>query len=144
MTSPQAESPQKTPDPAVDMDPYFDWALRAGRQNYFLPGRQEVWIPVLLKLTGISIAEFAKGDGLFNSASPRLNEEVAQFQKFIKVPDAYTDPPDALEKDDAFCMAMVAHEYFLDQIEKNSLLASKVVEVELGLPLDAIRLAPLS
>jgi hypothetical protein len=140
MKRPARKRKLKTPGPSatsVDLDPYFGWALGAGRANFFLPGRQHTWIPVLLKLSGISIAEFAKGEGLFDTTSPDLSLELELFKKFVKVPDEYTQSPDATEQDDSFCMAMVAHEYFLNQIRNNKTFASKVTEVELGLPLDA-------
>jgi hypothetical protein len=137
MKRPARKRKLKTPDSSatsVDLDPYFGWALGPGRSNFFLPGRQDTWIPVLLKLSGISIADFAKGEGLFDPASPNSSLE---FRKLVRVPDEYTQSPDAAEQDDSFCMAMVAHEYFLDQLNNNKTFASKITEVELGLPLDA-------
>jgi hypothetical protein len=137
MKRPARQRKFKRPDPSVDLDPYFGWALGAGKANFFLPGRQHTWIPVLLKLSGISIADFAKGEGLFDTTSPDLSLELKLFRKSVKVPDEYTQSPDAEERDDSFCMAMVAHEYFLDQLNNNKTFASKITEVELGLPLDA-------
>ena len=128
---------KKPVPPGVDLDPYFDWALGAGKPNFFLPGRQSVWIPVLLKLSGISVADFAQGVGLFDPASPQMPRELELFKQSVKVPDAYTESPDAEEKVNSYCMAMVAHEYFMHQIRNNKIFASKVTEVELGLPLDA-------
>ena len=137
MKGPARKRKLKKPDPSVDLDPYYGWALGAGKPDFFLPGRQQTWIPVLLKLSGISIADFAKGNGLFDPASPDFSVELELFQKSVKVPDEYTQSLDATEQDDSFCMAMIAHEYFFNQIMNNKTFASKVTEVELGLPLDA-------
>jgi hypothetical protein len=141
MKSPQQQDPQKAAEPVVDLDPYVSWAQGIGRSQFFLQDQQQKWVPVLLKLTEISIAEFAKGDSLF-PPSPQHSQQVESFLQNVKIPREYTGSPDAGEEVDSYCMAMVAHDYFLEQIATNDLFKSRIAEVELGLPLDLESLGP--
>jgi len=47
MTNAQDRGSRDPAEPVTDLDPYFDWALGIGKPNFFLPGRQQVWMPVL-------------------------------------------------------------------------------------------------
>jgi hypothetical protein len=134
MASTEEKNSPKTPDPVADQDPYFDWALGAGRSNFFLPGRQAKWMPVLVKLAGATPRDFA--DGSFfdkDTESDLLDLWIAS----VNVPEIYTEGPAGDEKD-AYCMAMVTEKFReLLNIDK---VGIKVAMVELGLPLDAEQL----
>jgi len=120
---------------SVDVDPYFEWALGSGKDTYFPPD-QQVWVPVLLRLQGITVAEFAEGKVFFGSESP---ERVTLYQQRVKVLDVYLEPPDENEN---YIVTMAAYGYFTELLRTNETFASKIAELELGLPLDQQSLGP--
>jgi hypothetical protein len=134
MASAEEKNSPKTPDPTVDLDPYFDWALGAGRLNFFLPDRQGKWMPVLVKLAGATPRDFADGTFFDKDAESELLD---LWIASVNVPAIYTEGPAGDEKD-AYCMAMVTETFReLLNIDKVGL---KVATVELGLPLEAEQL----
>ena len=135
MKRPGRPRSSKTPAPPIDVDPYLEWALGPGRPNFFLPGRQDVWTPVLLRLTGITPAEFAEGVGLFPKTKGKSHGQV-EFKASVKVPDVYKTFPLPADHGDSYCMAMVRVDYFHHLVSETHVLDGKVVEIDLGLPLD--------
>jgi hypothetical protein len=130
MTNAQDGASKDDADLPVDLDPYFDWVLGIGRPNFFLPGRQQVWMPVLVKLKGISAKEFATG-AFLQGQGP-----VQQWESIVMVPDLYQQGPIADEKD-AHCFAMVTekfHQLLTDP--QHSFIRNSFAMVELGLPVD--------
>lgn len=130
MTNPEQDGrrrPEKSADPGVDMDPYLTWVNETGSRQFFRSPalRKDKWTPVLLKLSGISVKDFAAGK--FNGVV------VEDFAHNVKVPLEYTQSPDASDKDNPYCVAMVALEYFNKYLKDNVVIAG----FELTLPLDA-------
>jgi hypothetical protein len=130
MKKPRRKRAPKAPDGAVDEDPYLDWALGVGRPNFFLPDRQQKWMPVLVKLAGATPAEFAKGSFLGSSGE---DPTLALWAASVSVPDIYTEGLGA-DDPDSYCMAMVTEDFL--QLLGHDKVRATIESVELGLPLD--------
>jgi hypothetical protein len=132
--------PTETPSDEQDdwntpgMDPYADWALGAGRRYFFLPGRQQDLMPVLLQLRNISVQAFAEG-------------------KFIKgaqrrkrwLDSVHVSPLDIefqAGADDSPFFATLVREDFFRLVTSVKELRDVVESVTLGLPLDSDSLPP--
>jgi hypothetical protein len=115
------------------VDPYADWALGPGRTYFFLPGRQDEWVPVLLQLT-ISVEAFAEGLHLEEQGRGAWKESVHVSQLDIE--------PEAAAEDEPYCTAMVREKFFFDALRLNKQVRDAVADVTLGLPLDSESLAP--
>jgi hypothetical protein len=133
MRAPRRSSPAGTPKTQasnVDVDPYFRWALGVGKPNFFLPGRQQKWFPVVVKLTGATPRQFAQG--FFDKdKEPYLH---SLWGKTVRVPEAYTQGRSA-DEPDSYCAAMVT-ENFQDVLLERPEVKEKIESVQLGLPLD--------
>jgi hypothetical protein len=116
------------------MDPYVEWALGAGRANFFLPGRQQRWLPVLVRLKGISPQEFANGQQFVEDG-----QSLALWRASVRVSALYTGG----ERDDreTYCTAMVRPGFF-EFVKRSDTLRDSVARITIGLPLDAESLPP--
>jgi hypothetical protein len=113
------------------VDPYIDWALGAGRAHFFLRGRQQEWMPVLLRLKGISARDFAAGKFFGEEEA----EKRKRWLELIHVSPLYLDAP-ARADATSYCTAM-AREGFFEFMKSDEQIREVVIGVTLGLPLDA-------
>jgi hypothetical protein len=116
------------------MDPYVEWALGAGRPQFFREGRQQRWMPVALRLNGISPQDFADG-GLFVEDGQSL----ALWRASVRVSPLYANAERG--PNEAFCTAMVRQGFF-EFMKRSGRLREFVARVTIGLPLDAESLPP--
>jgi len=112
------------------VDPYIDWALGAGRSHYFLPGRQSKWVPVLLRLKGISPAAFAQGGSFI-----KRDDERVQWQASLRISPFSTNFRDD-DADMSYCAAMTTSDFF-DFVRDSPSLREVLAGLSLGLPLDS-------
>jgi hypothetical protein len=111
--------------PGVDL--YVGWALGPGRERFFLPQQRE-WMPVLVRLEGISAAEFASGRPFL--ADDALTDWSSAVQVAPLFTQARTAPGPV-----SYCTALVTSRFF-DMLSANERLRSFVPRVTLGLPMD--------
>ena len=119
-------------------DVYVEWALGAGRADFFASEDQQIWIPVLLELTGISAEEFASGE-------PFAPIDKRSWQEAVRVPDLYLAERRSgqdHEPDTIYLTAVVQEVFFLDFLESNDRLQKAVSRLKLGSPLDRRSLDP--
>jgi hypothetical protein len=109
-------------------DPYLEWATGAGRTSYFLPGRQDNWLPVLVLLRGITAKEFASGEN--------LPVDFDFWKISVRVPDFYVSAPEVPGEQETYCTALVT-EHFFELLNDNETLRNFVPQITLGLPLGA-------
>lgn len=117
------------------IDPELEWALGAGKDTFFSSGRQQRWMPVMVELQGITIAEFAAGTGFLDDGPSRT-----MWQASVRVSPLY-DGAEQAASDMAFCTAMVKPGFF-EFLRRSDGLKKAVVAVSLGLPLGAESLGP--
>ena len=120
-------------------DIYVEWALGAGRADFFASEDQQVWIPLLLELTGISAAEFASGE-LFAPIDKKT------WQESVRVPGLYLDERGlgyGRDCETVYLTALVQEVFFLDYLESNARLQKAVSRLKLGAPLDRRSLDPM-
>jgi hypothetical protein len=138
-SEPPAESEWVTVDSSYanipGMDPYVEWALGAGRAHFFLEGRQQRWLPVLLQLRGVSPGEFADGHGFIEDG-----QSLALWRASIRVDSLYAEREQE-EDGDTYCTAMVRPGFF-EFMRRSARLRESVARVTIGLPLDAESLPP--
>jgi hypothetical protein len=120
---------------ARGIDPYIAWALGPGRPHFFLRGRQNEWMPVLVRLRGISARDFAAGSLFIEDPErrKRWQESVHVSPLFIESPAAADAAP--------YCTAMVREEFF-GFVKSDEQVRAVVDGVTLGLPLDSESLPP--
>jgi hypothetical protein len=111
------------------VDPYVDWAYGPGWHLFFLEGRQQQWVSVLLMLADLSVEEFAAGEGFVDPA------EADQWKAAVRVTTLY-QPREPSPGGIRFVTALVT-EHFFEILEANVVLQKHVVRVTLGRPLDA-------
>jgi hypothetical protein len=116
------------------MDPYVEWALGAGRPHFFREGRQQRWLPIAVRLNGISPRDFADGNIFVEDG-----QSLALWRASVRVSPLYTEPERGA--DEIFCTAMVSQGFF-EFMKRNGRLREFVARVTIGLPLDAESLPP--
>lgn len=114
--------------PAVDAN--VDWALGPGRAHFFRRGRQDRWMPVLVRLAGTTVRDFAEGKGFIEDA-----RSLGLWQESVRVDSLYFGRDDD-SAEIGFFTAMVRQGFF-EFLRRNSDLRKFVVGVTLGLPLKA-------
>jgi hypothetical protein len=116
------------------IDPYIFWLLGEGKQYYFLPGRQQEWIPLFLLLSDeFTAQEFADG------AHITATERRVAWQRAVRVPSLYTDSTIVAGKGSYITAFMSASYLLKDFVEDEGLRADlrrAVRTVTPGLPLD--------
>ena len=117
------------------LDPEVEWALDVGRDTFFAAGRQQRWMPVMIELRGITVAEFAAGTGFLDDGPSRT-----MWQASIRVSPLHESIEQG-SSDTAFCTAMVKPG-FLEFLRSSEGLKKTVVGVSLGLPIGAESLGP--
>lgn len=115
------------------MDPYVEWALGAGRAHFFREGRQQRWLPVVVRLKNTSPREFADGDKFIDDG-----QSLALWRASVRVSPLYASRESV---DETFCTAMVRQGFF-EFMKGNARLRDSVTRVTIGLPLDAESLPP--
>ena len=137
------------------VDPNTDWVLGPvgshednsrvdelgpGGDYFFLPARKNgTWLPILVGLTGISVADFANG-----TQFDKHPHEVELKQQWLDCTRFYaldTDGPGGPDKE-FFCAPAVTKLFFF-LLHNYSALGDVVTSVTLGLPLDVEQLPPL-
>jgi hypothetical protein len=115
-------------------DPYLEWATGAGRTSYFRPGRQQKWLPVLVRLSGITAKEFAEGSQL-----PLPDR--GSWTSSVKVPDFYTSAPPIPGQKESYCTALVTENFFklLNDVKE---LKGAITQITIGLPIGLESLSP--
>jgi hypothetical protein len=116
------------------MDPYVEWAVGAGRAHFFKEGRQQRWLPVAIRLNGISPREFADGNQFVEDG-----QSLALWRASVRVSPLYTSAERS--KGEIFCTAMVSQGFF-EFMKRNGRLRDFVARVTVGLPLDRESLPP--
>ncbi len=116
------------------MDPYVEWALGAGRANFFREGRQQRWMPVALRLNGINPRDFADGGKFVEDG-----QSLALWRASVRVSPLYTEP--GRDPAETYCTAMVRQGFF-EVMKRSGRLREFVARVTIGLPLGAESLPP--
>jgi hypothetical protein len=125
--------PRYAPPPGVDPD--LEWALGAGKDTFFSPGRQQRWTAVMIELQGISVDEFAAGTAFLEDGPSRT-----MWQATVRVsPLSWADAESA--DNITYCTAMVKPGFF-EFLRHSDSLTKVVVGVTLGLPLGAESFGP--
>jgi hypothetical protein len=124
-----AEAPGYSLIPGVD--PYVDWALGAGRPHFFLAGRQQEWMPILVRLRGIRVEDFKTGN-FFRDDEATEREE---WPDAVHVAPPWIDAPAGADGA-TYCTAMVRQRFF-EFLKRSEALRKVVSSVTLGLPLDS-------
>lgn len=109
------------------MDPYVEWALGAGRPHFFMPGRQRRWIPILVRLNGISPDDFADGQQFVDDG-----QSLALWRASVRLSPIYR----GRGVHEPYCTAMVTPGFF-EFMKRSDKLRQSVTRVTIGLPLDA-------
>jgi hypothetical protein len=117
------------------LDPELEWGLGAGKDALFAPTRQQRWMPVMIELQGISVAEFAAGTSVLEDGPSRT-----MWQASVRVSPLYETAQDEAGEI-TYCTAMVKPGFF-EFLRLNESLTKVVVGVTLGLPLGAESLGP--
>jgi hypothetical protein len=143
---PGSSGPNYASIEAVDVDPYIDWVLGPGRPHFFLPGRQDRWFPVMVRLKGITVRAFQDGEGFIPE------EDRKDWADAVRV--FSDDLGEPVGRDDStFCSAMLRVDYergkkkdgdaptrvkvpFFEVLQGNLRARSHVTGVSVGLPLD--------
>ena len=121
--------------PGIDDNLEVPWALGAGRRYFFLPGRQDEWMPVLLRLNGISARDFADMLFIDDAEERRRWKDVVRVAPFYLEADAGADAA-------PYCTAMVREEFFR-MLERDARIRKLVESVTIGPPLDSDSLPPV-
>jgi hypothetical protein len=108
----------------------YRWALGPGRAAYFAQSGEDAWLPVLVELDGVSVAEFASGTSFFSD-----KERISAWQLSVRVDPLIEKYADFLKQLN-FVTALVREEFFdlLDEPE-NERLRMAIPFVSLGPPL---------
>jgi hypothetical protein len=117
------------------VDPELEWALGSGKDTFFAGGRQQRWMPVMVELQGITVAEFAAGTGFLDDGPSRT-----MWQASIRVSPVHEGIEDGAS-DIAYCTAMVKQGFF-EFLRQSETLKKTVVGITLGLPIGAESLGP--
>lgn len=127
MTMVWTEAPLSAPSWAVApdshevigaFDPYLEWAERTDFVH--LGGSRNWWVPLLVKLEGITVGDFAK--------------QARGLESFIRVPQLFDPPPPELATF-PYCTVFVLRESRNEERVRS--LFKNVVAVEYGLPIVA-------
>jgi hypothetical protein len=113
------------------LDPYIDWALGAGRAHYFLPGRQNQWMPVFIELEGATVHDFVGAVGFFAESA---ESERDLWRGAVHVSPLYTHRSAASGPPSVFT-AMVTEDFFR-LLRRNPRSRQFIRNVKLGLPLN--------
>ncbi|HJS30961.1 MAG TPA: hypothetical protein VJ924_03130, partial [Alphaproteobacteria bacterium] len=114
------------------------WALGNGRTAYFMLSGEPRYLPVLIELSGVTIAEFVSGEKLFGD-----DTLIQSWRKAVSVAPLFADAYGPL-KDLGFVVALVTEEFFkLRDDSANSSLRRAIASVVLGSPLPERHLANL-
>jgi hypothetical protein len=116
------------------MDPYAEWALGTGRQHFFRPqaGRQQRWLPVLIRLNGISPQAFVDGQSFVDDG-----QSLSLWRGSIRLSPLYARRES--DSKEPYCTAMVRLGFF-EFLKRNETLRAVVTRITIGLPLDAASL----
>jgi hypothetical protein len=116
------------------VDPELEWALGPGKDTFFTLERQQRWVPVMIELQDMTVAEFAAGTGFLDDGPSRT-----MWQANVRVSPLYESTEDAPGL--SYCTAMVKLGFF-EFLRRSDSLKKSVVGVSLGLPLGAESLGP--
>lgn len=114
-----------------NVDPRIEWALGPGRNQFFRPGRQDRWMPVLVELQGTTVREFARGERFFDDA-----RSLTWWQESIRTSPLYLDPDDEEEAAEQAHFSAMVRQAFFEFLKRNERLNNAVASITLGLPLD--------
>jgi hypothetical protein len=110
------------------IDPYIDWVLGPGRRYHFRPGRQQDWLYVLLRLTGIAARDFARGQGFTNGTNN------ARWRTALHIPLLYIEDSRDDGARDITCPALVREDFFV-LLKSDARMRRNLVGVSLSRPL---------
>src|SRR5690606_32480166 len=106
-----------------------EWALDAGKGSFFPSGRQQRWLPVLVRLNGISPRDFADGQHFVDDG-----QSLAMWRASVRVSPLYID--DRHDRRQPYCTAMVRPGFF-EFMKRSRKLRESVARITIGLPLDS-------
>lgn len=134
------------------VDPNTDWIFGSigsdehlreagpGQDYFFLPARRnQVWLPILVGLSGISVAEFANGEQFDKERDH--GELKKRWQDCTRFSALDIHGPGG-SKPDFYCAPTVTKEFFV-LLNQSLALSEVVTSVTLGLPLDVDQLSSL-
>jgi hypothetical protein len=110
------------------VDPYVDWAFSPGRASFFVRGRQQSWVSVLILLANLDVQDFADGKGFIEPG------QAEGWKAAVRVSTLY-QPPKPTDRGIRFVTAFVTEEFFAFLAQSKS-LQKHVVRLTLGLPFD--------